>query len=274
MLTNVDEIAALIARRLQRDPETLASQWRSSTPVRHFVVDDLLPSAEVEELAAAMPNPSTLLLKDSLRERKRVGVRVGNYHPAVGAHLFAFQNKGIADIVASITGLTGSQPDPTLYASGISVMSKDDFLNPHLDNSHDGDQKLYRVLNLLFYLAPRWASENGGNLELWDERLQTPVTIDARFNRLVVMETNQRSWHSVSRVRIAATRLCLSNYYFSKESPTGEQYRNVTSFRGRPEDSLLRRLRLRTDAAFLNAVGRLMPSLLTRNRHRLGKVEK
>ncbi len=269
MFTDPVAIAVLIADRLERQREDLTTQWRSATPVRHLIVDDLLPLGDVEDLSAAMPDPARLLLKSSLRERKRVGVQVNDYHPAVGAHLFAFQDRRVVDNVAVITGLVGSEPDPTLYNSGISTMLKDDFLNPHIDNSHDGDQRNFRVLNLLYYVSPGWALENGGNLELWDEGLAKPVTIHSRFNRLVIMETNPRSWHSVSHVLVAEPRMCVSNYYFSKESPTGRPYRNVTSFRGRPEDPLLQRVLLRADAVMLNGLGRIAPCLLTRNRHRL-----
>ena len=47
-------------------------------------------------------------------------------------------------------------------------MGRNGFLNPHIDNSHDGDIRLYRALNLLYYVFPSWQRSNGGNLELWD----------------------------------------------------------------------------------------------------------
>ena len=50
--------------------------------------------------------------------------------------------------------------DETLYAGGISLMKNKDFLNPHLDNSHDKDKKKYRRLNLLYYVTPDWKYEN------------------------------------------------------------------------------------------------------------------
>ena len=85
-------------------------------------------------------------------------------------------------------------------------MAKGHFLNPHLDNSHDGEQKNYRVLNLLYYVSPDWKPEFGGNLELWDESVKKPVEIPSLFNRLVLMSTNDKSWHSVNEVRIDRPR--------------------------------------------------------------------
>jgi len=60
--------------------------------------------------------------------------------------------------------------------------------------------------------------------------------IVSKFNRLVVMETNDKSWHSVSPVAVNNHRCCVSNYYFSEISPSGSEYFHVTSFTGRPEE--------------------------------------
>jgi Rps23 Pro-64 3,4-dihydroxylase Tpa1-like proline 4-hydroxylase len=84
-----------------------------------------------------------------------------------------------------------------------------DFLNPHIDNSHDGERKRYRRLNLLYYVSPDWKIENGGNFELWDDERINQKTLTALTNRLVVMETNKISWHSVSPVTTDRPRCCV-----------------------------------------------------------------
>ena len=91
-----------------------------------------------------------------------------------------------------------------------------DYLNPHIDNSHDAKRKRYRRLNLLYHVSPDWGFDSGGNFELWDESRMSPKTIVSRRNRLVVMETNKTSWHSVSPVNVDGPRCCVSNYYFPK----------------------------------------------------------
>ena len=100
---------------------------------------------------------------------KRVGVQVDRYDPIIADACMRFSTQAWWQASAR-SQPTGMSADPSLYAGGISVMGQDDFLNPHIDNSHDGDQKLYRVVNLLYYVSPDWKEEYGGHLELWDER--------------------------------------------------------------------------------------------------------
>lgn len=261
------EFAAAIQQRLEREAERLRSDFMAATPTRHFLVDELLPPDWLRRVADAFPAPRDLLTKSSLRERKRVGVAVDRYDPIVGDLLYAFQAPGVVAAIARVTGLTGLDADPTLYASGISVMGRGDFLNPHLDNSHDGDQQRYRVLNLLLYLAPDWQVQNGGNLELWDAARRSPHTIASLGNRLVVMETGPQSWHSVSRVEVDRPRLCVSNYYFAECASSGDDYRHVTTFAGRPDEPVKRAV-LAVDAAARNVLGRVFPGLLRRGAHR------
>jgi Rps23 Pro-64 3,4-dihydroxylase Tpa1-like proline 4-hydroxylase len=260
-------IGRQIAERLGAAEAALRAQWSSASPVRHFFIDDLLPSDSVLAVHHAIPPKATLVRKKSLRESKWVGVSIDRYHPSIGEHLLAFQRPEVIDAIARITGLRSMEADPSLYASGISLMERGDFLNPHIDNSHDGDQRLYRVLNLLYYVSPGWSIDRGGNLELWTGALDRPTVIESRFNRLVVMTTDDTSWHSVQRVISNEARICFSNYYFSAVAPGDHEYRNVTSFRGRPEE-LVKRVVLRADATLLNAVGQAFPFLLRRNRHR------
>src|SRR5437764_2946751 len=166
-----NEMGHVIAEKIRADAASLKQMWREAQPVKHFFIDDLLPARDTLAISRSFPAPDQLSLKSSLRERKRTGVEVQQYAPCVGECLFAFQHPEVIAAIAEVTGLEGLEADPTLYASGISLMGKGDFLNPHIDNSHDGDRTRYRLLNLLFYVSPDWHADNGGNLELWDEQI-------------------------------------------------------------------------------------------------------
>jgi Rps23 Pro-64 3,4-dihydroxylase Tpa1-like proline 4-hydroxylase len=223
----------------------LRRQWETPARLRSFVLDDLLPAGEAQALYQAFPGPDQMMRRHDLRESKYVSAQLDRHAPALEELTFAFQDVQVVALLAEITGIDELEPDPLLYAGGISAMTWGVFLNPHLDNSHDGGRQRYRVLNSLYYLTPDWREQWGGNLELWDSGLHGPPrTIASRFNRLVLMETNRRSWHSVSPIVHEGRRTCVSNYFFRRRPVGSEDYFHATSFRGRPgqwaRDLLLR----------------------------------
>ena len=125
--------------------------------------------------------------------------------------------------------------DPELYAGGISSMSNGCFLNPHIDNSHDRNLNKYRRLNLLYYVNKEFNSDiDGGELILYPNGLrQKEIKLPCAFNRLIIMRTDNKSLHGVNKIKSKINRRkCISNYYFSKESPTGCNYYHSTTFRG------------------------------------------
>ena len=112
------------------------------------------------------------------------------------------------------------------------------FWNSHIDNLHNANRKKYRKLNLLYYVIPETQESDGGNFELWDKKVINPLKIPSKFNRLVVMETTKHSWHSVDHICSNIKRCCVSNYFFSNNSPKNYEYYHVTSFLGRPDERL------------------------------------
>jgi Rps23 Pro-64 3,4-dihydroxylase Tpa1-like proline 4-hydroxylase len=232
------DLANLIFEKLNINKESLKIQFKNSdSSIAYFFLDDLLPDAIALKIAESFPESNQMVLKKSIREDKYVAAQMNLYHPLLEEIIYAFQDKRVVEVVGEICSIKNLIPDENLYAGGISMMGNKQFLNPHLDNSHDKDRNLWRVLNLLYYVTPDWKEENGGNLELWPNGLdQKQITIHSKFNRLAVMATHNSSLHSVSPVVYEGYRRCVSNYYFS-ETPLLESDRfHVTSFRGRPEN--------------------------------------
>ena len=236
---NREGFVDLIQGSLEKSKDSLVQQWLnpSGTRTRHFVIDDLLPTALCRHIYDAFPKDGRgFFNRESFREKKKTSADLSEYEPILAEITYAFQDPAIVATIADIVGFKEIEPDPRLYAGGLSMMFEGDFLNPHLDNSHDSERKKYRRLNLLYYISPDWQIENGGNLELWDEAGKMPKIIVSACNRLVLMETNKSSWHSVSPVRINQPRCCVSNYYFSELSPDRSDYFHVTTFTGRPDE--------------------------------------
>ncbi|MBT8257169.1 MAG: 2OG-Fe(II) oxygenase [Bacteroidia bacterium] len=262
------QLADLILKRLNQEKEHLSKAFQeSSNGIGHLYLDDLLPADIAHQIYDHFPETEKTVQKKSLREYKHVAVQMDRYHPLLEEVIYAFQDKRIVSFFKEICGIGSLIPDPNLYAGGLSIMEQHNFLNPHLDNSHDKDRNLWRVLNLLYYVSPGWTLENGGNLELWPDGLKSEqLTIVSKFNRLAVMATHQRSWHSVSKVVGENRRCCVSNYYFSEEPLLQDDSFHVTSFRGWPGQKVLD-LILKADSKLRMGIRKIFSKGIRENPH-------
>ncbi len=234
--------AQVLAKLVKHTPELQLEFNRDRHPVksRVAVLDNVLPPETVKRIYESYPPLEQMRLMNSFREQKYTSKALDRMDPIIREALYAFQTPEVLLQVEKITGIKALLADPSLYAGGISAMIPGQFLNPHIDNSHEATQKFYRRVNVLFYVTPDWSATGGGNLELWDTGVRTPLEIPSLFNRLVIMETNRVSWHSVNPVKQQGTRCCVSNYYFTEQSPEAYEYFHVTSFSARPEQPIAR----------------------------------
>ena len=238
-----EKIVKIICNKLESNMEELKNDFlyaKDNINTRFIVIDDLLPKDLAFDIYNNFPSKKQMRLMSSFREKKYTFKQLNETSSILRDVTFAFQDSKVVSLIEKITGMPGQRADSSLYAGGVSLMEKNNYLNPHIDNSHDADRRYYRTFNLLYYVTPEWKLEYGGNLELWDTKVKKSCVISSFFNRLVIMETNPYSWHSVSPVVYNKNRCCVSNYYFSDQSPTGEDYFNITSFNGRPDQKALR----------------------------------
>lgn len=266
---NIKEISDLINRKLLDDARNLNIEFKKTGSLAYCVIDNLLPDELALRIFHSFPNGFDMMAKKSLREFKYVAAQMDHYDPILESAIYAFQEPSILAAVEKITGMKKLVADDRLYAGGISLMGRGMFLNPHIDNSHNNDRSLYRVLNLLYYVEPEsdLKSKSGGNLELWPNGVSgEPVVIESRFNRLVIMATHQTSLHSVSPITVDRLRSCVSNYYFSENSFEGLEYFHVTSFRGRP-DQPFRDFVLRVDSLLRMLIRRISKNGIAKTKH-------
>jgi len=269
-----NSLIELMVDSISANRNKIEAQWNNpeGTQTKHFVIDNLLPQSICDSIYNAFPRDGEgFFSRDSFREKKKTSADLSSYDQILSEITYALQDQKIIDLISNIINFPLLEPDPKLYAGGLSIMFEGDFLNPHLDNSHDGERTRFRRLNLLYYVSPNWKIENGGNLELWDEERLNPKTIFAKTNRLAVMETNKTSWHSVSPVVVSEPRCCVSNYYFSKISPDSTEYFHVTSFTGRPGDKFKRAISS-LDNTLRNTVSKILRT--GRGKHLINRDKK
>ena len=230
------QISNLILTRLNHlNINSLSDKYEQSGKINYIVIDNLLPYELASELSDLFPIEEELKHLNMLQENKFVGVHFSESQKLIEECLYSFQEKIVIEAISKITKIKDLVGDPKLYAGGISSMSKGCFLNPHIDNSHDLKMERYRRLNLLYYVNKEWnQKEDGGELVLYPKGIKNKeINIPIDFNRLVIMRTDNRSLHGVKKITSKLNRRkCISNYYFSDESPTKKNYYHSTSFRG------------------------------------------
>lgn len=233
------EISELIYNKILEQKETIKTTYlNSKAQIGYFYIDNLLPEALAKECFEVFPNKTDMRCLKSIREYKYVSAQMNKHNQLLEDVIYAFQDEKVVKLIGEICGIESLYADDLLYAGGLSLMAKDNFLNPHLDNSHDAERERWRVLNLLYYVTPEWYKENGGHLEIWPNGpKKEPIVIESKFNRLAVMATHDTSWHSVNKVNIDRSRCCISNYYFSDNALKETDKFHVTKFRGRPGDT-------------------------------------
>jgi Rps23 Pro-64 3,4-dihydroxylase Tpa1-like proline 4-hydroxylase len=105
------------------------------------------------------------------------------------------------DELKKITGTESLYPDQGLHGAGWHIHGKGGKLNVHLDYEIHPKLNLLRKYNLIYYLSKDWKPEWGGNLQFWshDAENNLPkekvVTVDCKFNRAVLFDASQNSWH-------------------------------------------------------------------------------
>jgi len=241
---NTESLSKIIESKLNDNINELSTQYfsnKKNVTSKFFIIDNLLPENIPLEVYNNFPAKEEFSYSDTFRERKFTFKKLNSLkNPIVNDVTNAFQMNNVINAIERITKTQYLNGDPSLYAGGISRMDFGHFLNPHIDNSHDANRERYRRFNLLYYVTPDIKEIYGGNFELWNKEVKTPLKIESKFNRLVVIETTKYSAHSVDPVLSKIKRCCVSNYYFSKQSPEDYEYYHVTSFFGRPEEKFNR----------------------------------
>ena len=267
-MENRSTIAELICDRLARQGiKQLQEEYLHSGKINYFIVDNLLPSDLANKVDSLFPLESQLNMLDERQERKYVGVNFSKNQLLIEECVYAFQQPSVIKKISEICRITNLEGDSELYAgAGVSSMSCGCFLNPHIDNSHNRLKKSYRRLNLLYYVSREISLGDGGQLILYPDGIKnSAISIDSLFNRLVVMRTDNRSLHAVSKlVGKTARRKTVSNYYFSSSSPDGNNYYHSTSFRAFPDESRRKDLLLRFNAASRSLVKSLTGNFIGR----------
>jgi len=188
------------------DISNLKLKYNTAEPFKHVIVDNFFNLDLANILSEQFPDfnkDEIWNIYNNPLENKKLTTN-WNLFPPETYQVFTFlYSTEFINIIEEIIDVPNIIPDFGLHGGGWHVTPSGGKLNIHLDYSIHPKLKLERRANLIIYLTKDWKSDYGGKLELWshDNEKNLPkeckATIDCTFNRAVLFDTTQNSWHGV-----------------------------------------------------------------------------
>lgn len=225
-------IQTLINPQVQQRCDALREQFRSAFPFRHLVIDDFLSQAFAEALLAQFPpfERGNHLSENGTPGDKSTVERVRELGPAYTQLDDLIQTREFLDFVGRLTGIDQLLYDPWYFGGGTHENRHGQDLDAHIDFNRHPIEPWHRRLNLIVYLNHRWDDAWGGSLQLHSDphsEQNQVLTITPLFNRAVIFETTEWSWHGFPPIRLPESvrhlsRKSVALYFYTTDRPADE----------------------------------------------------
>lgn len=196
-----------VAPGISERRDEFAATFQSAKPVRHVAIDDFLEEGFANELFADLPTPDAMpKSRDYMFSDKRE-LSTLDRHSAISRRLHeVFMSEEFAGFLGAIAGHE-IFVDPEYVGGGFHAGAEGSFLDLHVDfNIHPVHEDWLREFNILLYLNPGWEPSWGGELILTDDPEHPTISVQPLFNRLVIMESTDKSFHGYEKIAFPSGR--------------------------------------------------------------------
>ncbi|GMV29387.1 MAG: hypothetical protein AMXMBFR59_15120 [Rhodanobacteraceae bacterium] len=211
---------------------TFAAAFQRRDPFRYVVVDGFFDADTAARLLAEFPpfERGNARNEDDGIGNKSTFERIRELGPTYAALDDFVQSPAFLAVLSQLTGIPDLRYDPWYFGGGTHENRNSQDLDAHVDFNRHPVEPWHRRLNLIVYLNPEWHDDWGGLLELHsdprspDDRV---TRIAPLFNRAVVFETTEWSWHGFERIavpteRADVTRRSIALYFYTTDRPADE----------------------------------------------------
>jgi hypothetical protein len=216
-------------------------EFQQAKPFRHVAIDNFLVADDCESLLRDFPafDEKGATNELGLIGRKAVVEQVSTVSPFYKAFYQYINSDAFLDAMSKLTGIPDLIADKTLFGGGTHNNLSGQGLDTHIDFNIDERNLLHRRINLLIYLNKEWEEAWGGAIELHSDPHNAVVDESASFlplfNRAIIFETNEYSWHGFRRISLPADKQHLSRksfsiYLYTKDRPAEEVVAPHTTF--------------------------------------------
>lgn len=226
---NVDQV---IEPRHLAGIDGLRKDFSSAKPFRHLVIDNFFQSEFAADLLSQFPafERGNARAEDGSIGNKSTVEKIRELGPAYARLDDVIQSKPLLDFIGGVTGMPDLLYDPWYFGGGTHENRHGQDLDAHVDFNRHPVERWHRRLNLIVYLNHRWQDEWGGSLELHsDPRADDDesVAVTPLFNRAVIFETTEWSWHGFPSIQLPQqerdlTRRSIALYFYTLDRPAEE----------------------------------------------------
>lgn len=244
--------------------EELRELFKNAKPYPHLVLDDFLVEDKANILFDQFPPIEKLKIHwNGLNEYKSEGSNFTDFHQNFSELKEEIRSQDFQGWFAKVTGIENTQVTDDKLGCGLHQGKNGSFLDPHVDFNMHHLKNLYRRSNLLIYLNKNWKDEYGGKLELWNEDMsQCEKKVEVIFNRCVIFETSNISYHGYSKITVpeGVTRKSFYSYFYT-ENPGKQAGYHDTTFKAKPEDNTFKKAQVAVKENVKNSTKKLLKKL-------------
>jgi SAM-dependent methyltransferase len=226
-------VVSMVSPEVREQISLYRHEFSNARPFPHVVIDQFFETDKAEKLLDEFPPFDPANAKNEFGEvgRKAVVTDIRKISPFYAEVYRYTSSGGFLDFISQITGIPDLVHDELMFGAGTHENLEGQALDPHVDFNFIESSRLHRRLNLLLYLNKEWEQDWGGCLELHSNprrpRENRIDVIRPVFNRCVVFETSERSWHGFERIQLPEgkkhlSRKLLSIYLYTRDRPVEE----------------------------------------------------
>lgn len=219
--------------RVTAQAAAFAEKYNAAKPFRHLCIENFFLPEHAEAMLADFPSFDPAM---AVNEHGKIGgkavvediAKISPFYEQLHAYVCG---EAFLKTVREMTGIPDLEADPFMYGGGTHDNRDGQELDPHIDFNYDPRNNRHRRMNLLVYLNKEWDPAWGGSIELHANPRKPDedqiLSFAPVFNRAVLFETNEYSWHGFPRIvlpknKSGFSRKCISLYFYSPTRPAEE----------------------------------------------------
>jgi len=222
----------MLNRSLNSRIGELSARFQQRDPFRHVVIDDFFAPEYCAELLTQFPPFEHGNARNEAGElgNKSTVEKIRSIGPAYAELDDVLQSRDFLDLIGRITGIPNLLYDPWYFGGGTHENRDGQDLDAHVDFNRHPVERWHRRLNLIVYLNHEWDDAWGGSLQLHSDPRAADdhiTTITPLYNRAVIFETTEWSWHAFPRIVLpqdkrSVSRKSIALYFYTNDRPAEE----------------------------------------------------